>query len=51
MMSHNSLQNYYKTMFAMTTKYNHDGKFIEDMVVFERDIYVSMQIEEMKKDA
>jgi len=47
-MSHGTLENYYKTMYAMT-KRGHNGTWLEDQLVFEKDIYVTMQVEESKK--
>jgi hypothetical protein len=48
-MSHNTLENYYKTMFSMVKHHGHDGEFLESRMVWERDIYVSMQISDARK--
>lgn len=41
-MSHNTLDNYFKTNFAMIKKNGFSLNDIENMVVFERDIYVAL---------
>ncbi|MDP7365911.1 MAG: hypothetical protein QGH83_01420 [Candidatus Pacebacteria bacterium] len=39
-MSHNSLENYYLTSFAMVQHHKWSLTEIEDMLPYERDIYV-----------
>jgi hypothetical protein len=39
-MSHNTLENYYKTVFAL--QYHHHFQNVEDMIPFEKDIYESL---------
>ena len=41
-MSHNTLDNYFKTTFAMIKKNGFNLSDIENMVVFERDVYVAL---------
>lgn len=44
-MSHNSLANYYKIIFGLITKYNFSYSDIENMIIFERDIFVALILE------
>lgn len=39
---HNSLQNYYGIIFAMVQHHKYSITEIENMIPFERDIYVEM---------
>lgn len=39
-MSHNTLENYYKSVFAL--RYHHGFHDIENMIIFEKDIYDSL---------
>ena len=39
-MSHNSLENYYKTLFGMVSRHRFSYTEIENMMVFERDIFI-----------
>ena len=41
-LSHNSLENYYLTTFAMIQHHKWSLTEIEDMMPYERDIYVTM---------
>jgi hypothetical protein len=41
-MIHNSLQNYYAIIFAMVQHHKYSITEIENMIPFERDIYVEM---------
>lgn len=54
-MSHNNLEDYYALNFALKNNPNHTWTIqeIEDLIPFERDIYVDMLIQylEMKKQA
>ena len=48
-MGHDSLLNYYKTNFALMQHHKYNLSDLEDMIPFERDIYVmllSQHIEE-----
>jgi len=52
-MSHNSLNNYYKTIFNMAQHYNYSIQELENLIPFERDIYVNMlneHIESLKEE-
>ena len=41
-MSHNKLENHYKTMFGLVTKYKFSYSEIENMIVFEKDIMIKL---------
>jgi hypothetical protein len=41
-LAHNSLENYYTTMFAMVQHHKWSLTELEDMLPYERDIYVAM---------
>lgn len=44
-MNHNTLGNYYETIFALAQHHKWQPSEIEDMIPFERDIYVNMLID------
>lgn len=51
-LAHDSLFNYYKMNFALKQYYNYDIDMLENMIPFEREIYISLllnYIEEEKK--
>lgn len=51
-MSHNTLENYYSTIFSLTYHHKWPGN-VEDMIPFERDIYIDMirlHINKLKQD-
>lgn len=48
-MSHNTLDNYYKTLWAMKQYHNYDILHMEEMIVFERDLYVAYTMEHLKE--
>lgn len=41
-MSHNTLENYYKTMFALTHQQSFSISDLEGLISYELDIYVSL---------
>lgn len=41
-LSHDSLMNYYQTNFAMVQHHNYSLQELEDMIPWERDIYVAL---------
>lgn len=49
-MSHNSLQNYLRTVFGLVHFHKYDPNWFENLVVYERDIYVTMAAEALSKD-
>lgn len=54
-LSHNTLENYYATVFSLVQHHKYSISEVENLIPFERDIYVQMlvdyikQVEEMKK--
>ena len=49
MLSHNTLEVYYQTIFALAQHHKYSIAEIEDMIPFERDIYYMMLIEHIKE--
>ena len=49
-LSHNSLENYYLTTFAMIQHHKWSLTEIEDMMPYERDIYVTMLTNWIKEE-
>ena len=50
MLSHNSLVNYYKTVFALVQNHKWSLTEIENMVVYEREVYVALLIEFIEEE-
>jgi hypothetical protein len=48
-LSHNSLQNYYSTVFALAQHHKYSIDEIEKLIPFERDIYVEMLLAYLDK--
>jgi len=54
-LSHNSLQNYFTTIFSMAQHHKYSISEIENLMPFERDIYIEMlmnylrEVEEAKQ--
>lgn len=44
MLNHNTLENYYKTIFSMVQHHKYSITEIENLIPFERDIYTEMLI-------
>lgn len=42
MLNHNTLENYYLTMFSLVQHHKYSLTEIEELMPFERDIYVQM---------
>ena len=42
MLSHDSLENYYKTNFAMMQHHKYSLEEIEDMMPWEREVYIGL---------
>ena len=47
-MSNNTLENYYKTNFSLAQHHKWDIASIEDLIIFEKDIYVDMLVDYIK---
>lgn len=48
-MIHNSLENYYGTMFALVQHHKYSVTEIENMIPFERDIYIDMLVKHLEE--
>lgn len=48
-MNHNTLENYYRTIFAMSQHHKYTISDLENLVVFERDLYVEMLADYLKE--
>ena len=49
-LSHNSLENFYLTNFAMMQHHNYNLYDLENMIPFERDIYVELLSKHIKEE-
>ncbi|MAL15046.1 MAG: hypothetical protein CL554_16665 [Algoriphagus sp.] len=49
-MSHDSLANYYQTNFAMMQHHKYTLQDLENMIPFERDLYVTMLISYIERE-
>lgn len=48
-MSHNDLENYYKTIFSLAQHHHYSIADVENLIPFERDIYVQMLMNYIKE--
>jgi hypothetical protein len=48
-MSYNSLENYYKTIFSLIQHHKYSLTEIENLIIFERDIYVELLLDYIKE--
>jgi hypothetical protein len=48
-LSHNSLQNYYNTIFSLAQHHKYSISEVENLIPFERDVYMDMLIDYLKK--
>jgi len=48
-LNHNSLQNYYTTVFALVQHHKYSITEINNLIPFERDIYVDMLARHLKE--
>ena len=49
-MSHNTLANYYKTMFAYKIHHNWDMQYIDNMIPFEMEIYSALLVQHVEEE-
>ena len=49
-LSHDSLYNYYKTNFGMMQHHNYSLTELENMMPWEREIYVGLLLEHIKEE-
>ena len=45
MMIHNNISNYYRIIFALAQHHNYSITEIENLIPYERDIYVEMLVD------
>tara|TARA_B100001113_G_scaffold352833_1_gene355273 strand:+ start:471 stop:683 length:213 start_codon:yes stop_codon:yes gene_type:complete len=50
LLSHNTLANYYSTVFALVQHHKYSISEIENLIPYERDIYVSMLQEYLQRE-
>lgn len=49
-MSHDTLENWYMTIFSMIHKFRYSLNEIENMIVYEKDLYLQMVIDTVKQE-
>lgn len=49
-MNYNNISNYYTTMFAMVQYHKYSLSELEDLIPYERDIYVELLIDHLEKE-
>ena len=50
MLSHDSVENYYKTNFMMMQHHNYSLKELEDMIPWEREIYIGLLVKHLEQE-
>jgi len=50
MMIHNNISNYYKIIFALVQHHKYSISEIENLIPFERDLYVEMLVDYIEKE-
>jgi hypothetical protein len=50
MMSHETLMNYYKTNFSLMQHHKYALDDIENMLPFERDVYVALLLQHLEEE-
>ncbi len=48
-MSHNTLENYYSTIFSMVQHHKYSITELENLMPFERDLYAEMLVNYLKE--
>jgi hypothetical protein len=48
-LSHNTLENYYATVFSLVQHHKYSISEVENLIPFERDIYVQMLVDYIKQ--
>jgi len=48
-MSHNNLENYYVSMFSLIQHHKYSITEIENLIPFERDIFIEMLLNHLKE--
>lgn len=50
LLSHNTLANYYSTIFALVQHHKYSITDVEQLIPYERDIYVAMLVDHLKQE-
>ena len=50
MLSHDSVENYYKTNFGLMQHHKYSLRELENMIPFEREIYVGLLVNYIKEE-
>ncbi len=50
LLSHNNLANYYSLVFSLAQHHKYSITEVEELVPFERDIYVAMLMDHLEKE-
>ena len=50
LLSHNNLANYYSLVFSLAQHHKYSIAEVEELVPFERDIYVAMLMDHLEKE-
>ena len=50
LLSHNSLANYYSTVFNLVQHHKYSIEELENLIPYERDIYVAMLLDHLQKE-
>ena len=50
MLSHNSLHNYYRTLFAVVQSHKWSLAELENLMCYEREIYLTLLIEHIEEE-
>jgi hypothetical protein len=51
MLCHESLINHYKTTFVLKRKFNYSLTELDNMLPFEKELFVNLHIQQLQKEA
>ena len=49
-MSHDTLENWYITIFSMIHRFKYNLNEIENMIIYEKDLYLQMVLDAVKQE-
>lgn len=49
-MSHDTLENWYMTMFSMIHRFKYSLSEVESMIIYEKDLYQQMLLDTIKQE-
>lgn len=49
-MTHNTLANYYKSMFALKIHHNFDMTYLDNLIPFEFEVYSTLLIQHVEEE-